>query len=281
MTNTYAPSLMQAICDAVELIKEADALVITSGAGMGIDSGLPDFRGENGFWNAYPALGKLGINFVDIANPKAFVRQPKLAWGFYGHRLQLYRDTVPHLGFTHLLSLSKQMPFGARLLTSNVDGQFQKAGFLPEHVAECHGSIHRLQCLAGCGQLPWDASTFQPIVDTEASLLTSSLPHCPNCNAIARPNILMFGDLDFQGQQYIDIQSRLETWFARTSRPVVIEIGAGTVIPSARHFGEELDCPLIRINPSESGVGLHRDISIALGAKEAIEEIMKVLNIFS
>ena len=73
-----------------------------AGAGIGIDSGLPDFCGENGFWNAYPALGMLGMNFSEIANPKAFVEQPELVWGFYGHRLRLYRDTVPHEGFRRL-----------------------------------------------------------------------------------------------------------------------------------------------------------------------------------
>ncbi len=118
-----------AIFSAAELIADADALVITSGAGIGIDSGLPDFRGENGFWNAYPALGNLGISFTQIANPKAFQRHPELAWGFYGHRLQLYRDTVPHEGFPRLLKLADQMPLGLRHFTSNVDGQFQKAGF--------------------------------------------------------------------------------------------------------------------------------------------------------
>jgi len=55
---------------AAELIADAYTLVITADAGIGIDSGLPDFRGENGFLNAYPALGKLGMNFTSIANPR-------------------------------------------------------------------------------------------------------------------------------------------------------------------------------------------------------------------
>jgi NAD-dependent SIR2 family protein deacetylase len=63
------------------LIAEADALVITSSAGIGIDSGLLDFRGENGIWNAYPALGRPGLNFTAIANPKTFESHPELAWG--------------------------------------------------------------------------------------------------------------------------------------------------------------------------------------------------------
>ena len=57
---------------AADAINNADALIITAGAGMGVDSGLPDFRGTEGFWQTYPALGKAGIQFHEIANPSAF-----------------------------------------------------------------------------------------------------------------------------------------------------------------------------------------------------------------
>ena len=55
---------------AREQIKNADAILITAGAGMGVDSGLPDFRGNEGFWRAYPVIKKLGHSFVDMANPE-------------------------------------------------------------------------------------------------------------------------------------------------------------------------------------------------------------------
>jgi len=54
---------------AARAIRDADALLITAGAGMGVDSGLPDFRGSEGFWRAYPPMAKLGISFVEMANP--------------------------------------------------------------------------------------------------------------------------------------------------------------------------------------------------------------------
>ena len=80
----------------------------------------------------------------------------------------------------------------------------------------------------------------------------------------------MFGDWDFDGQRYGQCQSGLQAWLARTSSPVVVEIGAGTGIPSARRFGESIDCPLIQINPIEWQVALKRDIGIALGEKTAL-----------
>lgn len=70
--------------DAAQLICEADSLVITAGAGMEGDSRLSDFRGNEGFWQAYPALAKAQISFTEIACPDTFESNPNLAWDFTG-----------------------------------------------------------------------------------------------------------------------------------------------------------------------------------------------------
>ena len=82
-------NLEHSYATAAHLIDEADSLVICAGAGIGVDPGLPDFRGPGGFWQAYPALGRARIRFEEIASPAAFKQHPTLAWGFYGHRLRL------------------------------------------------------------------------------------------------------------------------------------------------------------------------------------------------
>ncbi len=278
MTN---PSSVDDACAAAaDLILEADGLLITAGAGMGIDSGLPDFRGDHGFWKAYPALGDLGMRFYEVANPKAFESTPELAWGFYGHRLNLYRATAPHAGFAMLLAMINRMPNGGFVFTSNVDGHFQKAGFAADRVAECHGSIHCLQCFDGCGQNVWSAEGYVPEVDAEQCRMLSDLPTCPNCGGLARPNILMFGDWDWDGERSARQEARLNAWFMRLRQPVVIELGAGTAIPTVRLFGEQAGCPLIRINPAEPAVGLHRDIALPLGALDGITRIATILKAF-
>ena len=114
---------------AADVIYNAESILITAGAGIGVDSGLPDFRGNEGFWKAYPPIAELGISFVEMANPDWFQRDPHLAWGFYGHRLNLYRRTKPHDGFKTLLDIANKMKYGYFIFTSNVDGQFQSAGF--------------------------------------------------------------------------------------------------------------------------------------------------------
>ena len=146
------------IARAVALIREADGLLVTAGAGMGVDSGLPDFRSNNGFWKTYPALARSGIQFESVASPDTFRRDARLAWGFYGHRLNLYRKTVPHDGFRLLQEIGATLEHGAFVFTSNVDGHFQNAGFPAERVNEIHGSIHHLQCMdEDCSTAIWSA----------------------------------------------------------------------------------------------------------------------------
>jgi len=87
------------ITRAADAIREATALLFTSGAGLGVDSGLPDYRGPAGFWKAYPALRALGLSLPTMSNAEWFRRDPWFAWGFWGHQMKLYRNAVPHYGF--------------------------------------------------------------------------------------------------------------------------------------------------------------------------------------
>jgi len=263
---------------AASALQEADGLLIGAGAGIGVDSGLPDFRGDNGFWKAYPALGKAGISFYEAATPQTFETNPRLAWGFYGHRLRLYRETTPHAGFGILRDIAARMPRGAFVFTSNVDGQFQKAGFSADRVDECHGSIHHMQCLDACTNKTWPADDFDPIVDTEACRLESDLPRCPVCDGIARPNVLMFNDWNWQARRERLQAQALGQWKATVKQLVVIELGAGTDIPSVRMHCERQGAPLIRINPRESGLNGRQGAGFAMGALEALSKIGAKLN---
>lgn len=257
---------------AADWLRQADGLLITAGAGMGIDSGLPDFRGPGGFWAVYPALGRARIAFEAIANPAAFPANPALAWGFYGHRLSLYRRTEPHAGFALLQDIAATLPHGARVFTSNVDGQFEKAGFAAGTVCEVHGSIHHLQCSTPCCEAIWPANIFLPDVDDAACRLRNAPPTCPHCGALARPNILMFGDWQWIERRSVGQQQHLARWLDQVDNLVCIEIGAGRHIPTVRHFSEHCGGRLIRINPGEPQVPAGA-ISLALGGLDGIRAL--------
>lgn len=272
--------LDDAFARAAACIAEADALLVASGAGMGVDSGLPDFRGPEGFWRAYPALGQAGIDFYAAASPAAFRRDPAQAWGFYGHRLALYRRTRPHAGFGLLQDWGQRLPQGWAVFTSNVDGHVQQARTAPAALLECHGSIHHLQCLDDCRGAIWAATDFVPEVDERHCRLLGALPRCPHCGALARPNILMFGDGDWNPQREQAQATQLQRWLEglrSQARLAVVEIGAGTAVPSVRHFVQGLQrhraARLVRINPREAEVRGARDVAVPTGALQALQGI--------
>jgi NAD-dependent SIR2 family protein deacetylase len=257
---------------AAALLAGADALLVCAGAGMGVDSGLPDFRGPDGFWRAYPPYRALGLAFEELADPVHFEQDPRLAWGFYGHRLALYRETVPHAGFEVLVRWAKRLP--TMVFTSNVDGQFQRAGFADDQVAEVHGSIHHLQCVRPCRPDVWPASGVTVPVDQETMRAVGPLPRCP-CGELARPNILMFGDGTWVGTRSRPALERLARWRRglHGARLVVIELGAGTAVPTVRRQAELASATtgaLVRVNPGEPALRHGRGVSLPLGAADAL-----------
>lgn len=269
-----------AIKTAARIISNADGLLITAGAGMGVDSGLPDFRGNQGFWQAYPALANQRIDFTAIANPRAFQIDPNLAWGFYGHRLKLYRDTFPHEGFRILQVIGTTLERGTFVVTSNVDGQFQKAGFSEKSILEIHGSIHFCQCSKPCNSRIWSAIDLIPRVDESVCQWLGTLPMCPSCQSTARPNILMFNDATWLESQFLEQESYWGKWRKTVKYPVVIELGAGVNIPSIRYFSERQGSPIIRINPRDEALPeMNTGVSIEMGAKEALIAIAQELEL--
>jgi NAD-dependent SIR2 family protein deacetylase len=262
-------------------IQQSDSLIITAGAGIGVDSGLPDFRGNEGFWQAYPALGNKLLEFSKIATPRMFTMDISNAWGFYGHRLNLYREIQPHFGFNILKRWCDSMPKGYWIFTSNVDGQFQKAGFSENQVVERHGSIHHLQCTEPCSESVWSAEPFIPNINTQQCLLSNDAPNCKNCGAPARPNILMFNDDEWLTTRYELQLERRNSWLSDIKKPTIIELGAGKKIPTVRIFSEEMaqkyNAPLIRINLIDADVSHLNGIGLKMGALDALQLIEQAM----
>lgn len=263
---------------AVKAIAEAEVFIITAGAGMGVDSGQPDFRGHEGFWNAYPAYAKLGVCFENLSTPYHFIDDPHFAWGFYGHCVNMYRETIPHEGFHIIQKWIEQKNAPYFVVTSNVDGQFQKAGYDEDRIYEVHGSLHWLQCQTLCTKSVWTNNhTVQ--VDFETMRAADPLPVCEYCGKSCRPNVLMFGDWTWLSQRAEAQKRAMDAFLAENAerRVVVIEMGAGAAIPTIRakseRFGNELrHATVIRINPREPKIH-EPGISIAGRALEGLKQI--------
>lgn len=279
---------------AAKAIDEARALIITAGAGMGVDYGLPDFRGAQGFWKSYPLLKDKGINLSSMSNPEWFAKDPKFAWWFFAHRYNMYSSTTPHEGFHILKKWAERMSCGYFVFTSNVDGHFQKAGFDSDKVVECHGSINFMQCYSDdISTSIWPVpENTQYEIDNENLKLLSPLPTGPPRSEIqhpSRPNILMFGDwfwisdrTDAQNDRFSRFQTSLSVDGGIPF--VVIEIGAGLGVPTVRLMSESLvgrnKGTLIRINPNEPEVPRwpKDNISLPMKGLEALKCLDELLN---
>lgn len=107
-----------------------------------MDSGLPDYRGPQGFWKAYPALQARGLSLEDMSHPQWFMQDPHAAWGFYAHRAHLYHSATPHAGFGVLRAITETKKGNYFVFTSNIDSQFQAAGFDEDRIYEAHGTSY-------------------------------------------------------------------------------------------------------------------------------------------
>jgi NAD-dependent SIR2 family protein deacetylase len=260
---------------AAKIIHSANHLLIVAGAGMSVDSGLPDFRGEQGFWKKYPVLQEEGISFYDMATPDWFISHPRRAWGFYGHRYLLYRNTQPHEGYALLKKWcsSKESHF---IYTTNVDGHFQKAGFSGRNIFECHGSIHHAQCSDPyCISGIWPLPTLNLQIDQTTLTANGRLPNCRVCSVIALPNILMFNDSNWisarSDKQWIDFR-QWETMNHLNQSVAIIEIGVGDSACSAQSDWRHLSDTIIRINPN-CEISYPSVIGIPMRALDALQAL--------
>jgi NAD-dependent deacetylase len=152
-------------------------IVILTGAGISVASGVRPFRGQNGIWNDPDVERFAHIGILET--------EPHGVWKLFGSlrdQLQTAQPNAAHLALSNLernLAPNQQLT----LVTQNIDGLHQKAG--SQNVIEYHGTIHKTKCSdSNCEP--------EPFSDTQSHL--ERLPICPKCGAALRPDIVMFGE---------------------------------------------------------------------------------------
>lgn len=145
-----------AIQRAAQAIADADALMICSGAGMGVDCGFGTFQGRYaGVWGPLQALR---MDYQQMSDPDWFESDPRFAWAYWASSFNMYTSTAPHAGYSILAEWGKQMPHDYFCVTSNIDGHWERVAG-PERVFEVHGAITHLQCIDDDGFGPiWRAN---------------------------------------------------------------------------------------------------------------------------
>jgi NAD-dependent SIR2 family protein deacetylase len=237
---------------SAELLSQASRVLYLTSAGMSADSNIPTFRDKDGYWRNFPPFKEKNLEAQDLASPWAFRNVLSHAWAFYEWRRRNADENSPHEGY-HLINrwISEHHP-ESFIHTTNTDGYHLISGCPTDRVMEVHGSMWRLQCLDVCNYQFWE-ETSVPLCELDHDTMQASdLPRCKNCNSIARPHILMFGDGEYTGHPEQEKNFRS---FTAGSIDLAILIGSSGAVPTNDYIAAEVMSrggKVININPDPS-----------------------------
>ncbi len=241
------------------ILKGSRSILFVTGAGISADSGLPTYRGTGGLYNGKETAE--GIPIETALAGETLRNHPEITWKYLSQIEKGCRNAKFNRAH-ECIAWAEQRFERVWVLTQNIDGFHRAAG--SNNVIEIHGDIHRILC-ENCG---WRRS----IKDfTEIAIP----PHCPECNSIARPDVVFFGEM--LAQEALDTLDReLKKGF-----DVYFSIGTTSVFPYIQLpilMARELGRPTVEINPSETEISHIVDIRIPLRAAEALELIRKKIS---
>ncbi len=232
---------------AARAIREADRVCCLTGAGISAESGIPTFRGKDGFW--------AGRRAEDLATPRAFAADPEDVWAFYLWRRQLLADKVPNAGHTALADIERSVDHFT-LVTQNVDGLHRRAG--SERMIEIHGNLLLDRCTA-CGVEVM--RTFDDVSD--------EIPYCDACGAMMRPGVVWFGEMlkpkDLYGAQA-----------AAEASDVMLVVGTSSLVQPAASlsfWAKSNGATVIEVNPDATPLTAAADICFPHGAGAVLPAI--------
>ena len=209
-----------------DMISESDNIVFFGGAGVSTESGIPDFRSADGLFKEkykYPPETMLSHNF--------FMNNTEEFYKYYRDKM-LYPDAKPNKAHMALAKLEKQGKLKA-VVTQNVDGLHTEAG--SDNVLELHGSALRNICMS-CNK----SYTLDIILETE------NVPHCPACDGIIRPDVVLYGE------QLDDSVMRKATLAIRDADVLIVGGTSLNVYPASGLIEYYRGDKLVLINKSET-----------------------------
>lgn len=216
---------------ALDHARSASGLVVAlTGAGISAESGIPTFRGKDGYWT----VGSTVYHPQELATYAAFRRIPIDVWQWYLYRRTVCRRAQPNPAHHALVRLEQGLGDRFRLITQNVDGLHLRAGHSPGRTHQIHGNIDFMRCAGACtGD---DANALTPIPDAldgieAGQALTDAqvaLLSCPRCHGRARPHVLWFDES--YDEPLFRFESSIEA-ARQAALVIVVGTSASTTLP--------------------------------------------------
>jgi NAD-dependent deacetylase len=242
----------EGLAAAARALRGASSVVITTGAGMSRESGIPTFReAQDGLWARFDP--------AELATEEAFRRDPGRVWSWYAHRLQAITACAPHAGHLAVARLQELLR-EVTLVTQNIDGLHQLAG--SRGVIELHGSIRRYSCL--------DRRHPAALRDDPAA---EAPPPCDRCGSPLRPDVVWFGEI-------LPEEAVSRAWEAAARCGVMLVVGtSGIVYPAAAlpQVAREAGATVIEVNAAASGITPLADIFLQGPAGRLLPQLVRAV----
>lgn len=235
---------------AARTLNGARAVVVSTGAGMSKESGIPTFRdAPNALWANFDP--------EELASPGGFLKNPALVWQWYNDRRTMIAAAEPNPGHRAIAEL--QGMFDAfTLITQNIDNLHRRAG--SRDVIEIHGNIFMYKCF----------DNHHPIEELPAG---DAVPPRCSCGSLIRPDVVWFGE-----QLPEDRIAR--SYRALHECDVIIVVGTSGIVVPAAYFpsiAKSEGAEVIEINPQASQVTREADIFLKGPAGEVLPRIVAAL----
>lgn len=229
------------------VLREATGMVLwLTGAGISAESGIPTFRGKEGYWT----VGSRNYRPEEMATMAAFREMPDEVWAWYLYRRGVCRGAAPNAAHRALVRAEQRAGDGFLLVTQNVDGLHLRAGNSLDRTYQIHGNIDFMRCSRECLPAPVPMPNGIDESWQKGRALTSheqALLRCPSCGAAGRPHVLWFDEsydeANFRFQSSID---------AARNASLVIVIGTTGATSLPMHIGTiaaQRGVPMVVINP--------------------------------
>lgn len=238
-----------------KIIDEADSIVFFGGAGVSTESGIPDFRSEQGIYNT---VKQFGAPPETILSHTYFMQHTKEFYDFY-RTTMIYQDAKPNAAHLALAKL-EQMGKLKAVVTQNIDGLHQVAG--SRSVYEVHGTVHKNRCLK-CGKF----------FTLDAVMNQSGVPKCDACGGVIKPEVVLY-------EEGLDEECINKSVNAIAKADVLIVGGTSlNVYPAASFVQYYRGDHLVLINKSETPYDKYANLLIHDSIGKVLSEAVGLENV--
>ncbi len=246
---TYFIGMTETIQNLLERLCRAEDVVVSTGAGVSAESGVPTFRGAGGIWSK--------MKPEELASVDGFMNNPQLVWEWYQYRRDLTSKVSPNPGHRAIAQMEKLFP-KFTLITQNIDGLHARAG--SGNILELHGNITRNKCLK-CKR------PYRGEIDLE-----KGLPYC-ECGGMIRPDVVWFGEMLPQ-----DILQR--AFQATEEADVFFSVGTSTLVQPAASLpfmARRGGAYVVEVNIEPTGLTTIADLFLQGKSGEVLPRIVEEL----